>query len=128
MITPSIATATTLRAPIGETLNFVHYYLNLGVDKIYLFFDDPSDPAVDFVDIFPHVTSVRCDIDHWNGKDPRQMPIEERQHFNGLIALEMARKEGCQWLIHVDFDEFIYLKKPIKNFFSTGGISSQFGR
>ena len=41
---------------------FVNYHLNIGVDHIYLFFDDPTDAAADALARRARVTAVRCDL------------------------------------------------------------------
>jgi hypothetical protein len=110
-----ISLTTTIRAPIGETLSFVQYYLNEGVDQIYLFFDDPNDPAIPILEKNPQVICTKCDNKHWDNIDPRGMSIEERQHYNSRIGLEMARRNGHEWILHVDSDELVFCKKGIKN-------------
>lgn len=115
---PSISTITTLRAPLNETMLFVNYYLNMGIDHMFLFFDEPKDPAIQLLEKRSKITCIKCDKHHWNGLDPGTMLIEERQHYNSWFGLKMARENGHEWIIHVDSDELIYCKKSIHDFFA----------
>jgi hypothetical protein len=110
----SVCVVTTLQAPLHETRMFVNYHLNIGVDHMYLFFDDPIDPAADEVTRHARVTSVRCDVDHWttNGS-PRPPSILERQRVNARAALDLARRAGFDWIAHIDSDELLYATKPL---------------
>ncbi len=61
----SICLFTTIRATLADTLAFVYYHLNIGVDHHYLFFDDPDDPSINVLAREKRVTCIRCDADHW---------------------------------------------------------------
>lgn len=113
----SISTTTTLRADVNITFNFISYYLNIGISHMFLFFDDPNDPAIPLIKNHPQLTCIGCDKEHWNGLDPNSLSIEDRQHYNSKIGLELARDRGDDWIIHVDSDELIYCKEPIEKFF-----------
>jgi hypothetical protein len=116
---PTISLTTTIRAPIEESLHFVRYHLSEGVDQIYLFFDDPNDPAIPFLENIEQVVCTKCDEKHWGDIDPRNLSIEERQHYNSRVGLEMARTNNQEWIIHIDSDELVYSKKGIKEYFRT---------
>jgi hypothetical protein len=112
----SLCVVTTLQAPVHETLMFVNYHLNIGVDHMYLFFDDPDDPAVDALAGRERVTSVRCDLEYWNGINARvERSIYERQRANGRAALDMARQAGFDWVVHIDSDELLYAEKRLQD-------------
>ena len=42
---PSWGTVTTLRAPLAVVLAFVAHHRAAGAAEVWLFFDDPADPA-----------------------------------------------------------------------------------
>lgn len=114
----ALATCTTLRAPLLQTLQFVYYHLNIGVDHMYLFFDDPSDPAIEALQNKTRVSCVRCDEAHWKslGHDRRSLLITDAQRLNSSIAIQQARS-SYDWLIHIDSDELLYYEGDIiKNF------------
>lgn len=104
-----VCTVTTLRAPFEETLQFVHFHLNSGVDRMVLFFDDPTDPAAEAVQRYERVTVVRCDRAHWEASGlPENPVVEDRQLYNATLAFTRAAAQGYDWVIHMDSDELIY--------------------
>jgi len=112
----TVCLSTTLRAPLDMTLDSVHYHLNLGVDKMYLFFDDPGDVAVERFAGEARVTVMRCDEKHWRSvglAGDEASTIENRQSANTTAALAMARAAGHDWLIHLDGDGLICSSVPL---------------
>ncbi len=129
-----ICTVTTIKTSLENTLTFVNYHLNIGIDHMYLFFDDPKDAAVKVLSSYKGVTCCKCDSKHWNNlilqKDlVKETPkiknvkknykkgyfcLEERQQLNADLALKMAKKEGYDWITHIDNDELIYSKGSLK--------------
>lgn len=104
-----ICIISTIRAPLNETIIFVNYHLNIGVDELIIFFDDPQDAAISFCNKYSQVTCIRCDESHWQKHGNQKLPsLEERQVINVNIGTEIAKIEGCQWIIHIDSDELIY--------------------
>lgn len=113
-------TVTTVRAPIEEILPFLHYHLNIGIDHMFFFFDDPADPAANVLANYPRISTVLCTPEHWqklgkghtawlpdfNGTRP---PLtEDRQNLNATVALGMARARRFEWIAHIDVDELLY--------------------
>lgn len=99
-----IAITSTVRTSYVNLRMFVNYYLNSGVDKIILFFDDPNDESIERLKCLDKVTCVRCRAE---SGAPDRRNIEQRQLTNASAGLEMARNEGMDWIIHVDADELI---------------------
>ena len=115
----TICTISTIKAPLGETLMFVNYHLNIGIDQIIVFFDDPDDVAADCLKDYPAVTCVRCDDSYWKQYGGlRPAAIEDRQVVNNNNGLEMARSRGIQWAIFIDHDELVYPVGDLKNILS----------
>lgn len=112
----TVSITTTIRAPLKETMLFVQYYLNEHIDQIYLFFDDPNDPSIPILESNPQVICIRCDKEHWKDVDPNVLSLDERQHYNSRIGLDMARSNNQEWILHLDSDELVYCKKGIKNY------------
>lgn len=115
---PSISLFVTIRAPLSQTLAFVYYHLNIGVDKLYIFFDDPDDPAADMLEKERRVTCFRCTPRYWaelpGNLFPGGIPINEKQKMNSRVALERARKDGFEWICHLDGDELVYAPGGLK--------------
>ena len=75
----SSCVVTTLQAPLQETLMFVNYHLNIGVDHIYLFLTTrPTLQRTHWRDgRASH--AVRCDLEYWNSHQRLfNPPIDQR--------------------------------------------------
>jgi Glycosyl transferase family 2 len=105
---------TTLRAPKALVMAFVDHHLALGAARLWLYFDDPDDPAYDAVAALPCISATRCGPDHWE-KITKRRPdkVENRQSRNAQDAYA-----GCPlpWIGHVDVDEFIWPARPVSAF------------
>jgi hypothetical protein len=104
-----ISTVSTVRASYNDLQMFVNYHLNCGVDRMFLFFDDPADQGLERLRTNKRLTCIRCDASHWTAAQlPDNTPIEVRQSHNASLALEWARQEGIDWIIHLDSDELVF--------------------
>lgn len=115
---------TTYRA--GESLRgFIRYHLHIGFSRIYLFFDDPADPAIEIAKEFDQVVGV---VSNKKPTDEEKRLVElqlerpinldhliDRQQLNASIGLMMAVKDGVDWLLHIDQDELFYSEKFFQN-------------
>ena len=105
----SYGTITTLKQSVQQTLEFVHYHLNIGADRVVLFFDDPRDPAIARVEGYDRVVAVRCDATHWYealGYVPDTM--SEKIRANMRVGCEMLRAADVEWGICLDADELLH--------------------
>lgn len=130
----TVSTVTTLKAPLNETLMFVNYHLNMGVNHMYLFFDDPNDNCIDALADYKKVTCIRCDSNHWENLlaqqsealdrdwtqiEPLQLrqtlssSLDHRQILNANYAFQLAQQDGYDWLIHMDSDELLYAQESL---------------
>lgn len=135
-----LCTVTTLRAPKEEILPFVNYHLNVGIDQMFLFFDDPADPAANVVTENPRVTCILCTPEHWielAKRDTRWLPefvgtkpplTEDRQNLNATLALEMARAQNFEWIAHLDVDELLYAPGGLRSLLNNEKSSVDFIR
>lgn len=109
----------TVRAPTSQLHLFVNYHLNIGVDKIILFFDDPQDEGIPSFSQYSQVHTVACSSDYWRdktGDKPEWLP--ERQIVNVNEGAKVLAATGCSWLIHIDNDELINPLLPLKQLLS----------
>ncbi len=111
----SICLFTTIRATLADTLAFVYYHLNIGVDHHYLFFDDPDDPSINVLSREKRVTCIRCDADHWrihagSFRESDRSTVN-KQKINSEVASKMAREQAYTWIGQIDADELIYAKR-----------------
>lgn len=117
-----ICLVATVKAPLDETLMFVNYHLNLGIDDLIIFFDDPNDAAIAALAGTSRVTAIACTPQHWEAVNIRPgAAIEDRQIANANMALAMARKRGAAWIIHIDNDELIFPDGDLKAILSAAG-------
>jgi hypothetical protein len=109
-----IGIVTTLKAPLRETIQYVHYHLNIGVDKLLLFFDDPNDPAIRYFRLYPQVSCIPCNEEHWRKfATSHRLSLEDRLKINANIGLKTVREGGYDWIIHIDSDELLYSEETI---------------
>lgn len=104
-----IAVISTVKSPPNELSKFVNYHLNIGIDNVILFFDDPKDEAVALFEGYPQVTCTICTDGYWRselGKKPDS--IEARQVYNVNNGVKLAQDKGCGWVAHIDSDELIF--------------------
>lgn len=113
-----ISIVATIRASLRESLSFVNYHLNIGIDHLVLFFDAPEDEAIETLKSNERVTCIPCDTSfrQANGASPTDS-IETRQIRNANLGLKILRDLGFDWIIHMDVDELLYPDVPIHSFF-----------
>jgi hypothetical protein len=103
-----VCTVSTVRTPLVDLKMFVNYHLNSGIDRMFLFFDDPDDEGVEYFRNNSKVSCICCDAAHWaESALPDQRSIEERQVYNATLALGWARDAGFEWIAHIDSDELV---------------------
>lgn len=104
-----IGVVGTVKAPLADTIRWVHYHKNLGVEQIFLFLDDPADPAAGALSGLDGVACFRCDDDYWAGQGLATRPryVCSRQGHNADLAVRLAGEMGLDWIIHIDSDELL---------------------
>jgi hypothetical protein len=110
-----ICLIATVRSTVAETLCFVNYHLNIGIDEMIIFFDDPNDAAAARLSDYAAVRSIRCDAAYWQERGSNA-PIATvgRQEINVNYGLKLAAQTGCDWIIHMDGDELLLPNGDIK--------------
>src|SRR5215213_1416 len=97
--------------------SFIRYHRALRFARIYLFFDDPSDPAIgaaramgdERITLFVRGPALetewrRCvQFDHYAVHAAGE--VMARQSLNVEVAVQHALAEGIEWLLHIDSDE-----------------------
>lgn len=100
----------TVKAPEPKVLAFVAHHLSLGADHIWIYFDDPEDPAHAALSGLPRVTATLCTAEHWKTMGNRHDRHQNRQARNARDAYQRC---PVDWLAHVDVDEFILPDRPV---------------
>jgi hypothetical protein len=105
----NICTTSMVRAPLHELEPFVNYHLNVGIDHMFLLFDDPQDSAIDHFSKMSNITCIRCDEAYWDGHPKEKVNMfVYRQRRNANYAFSLAKKMCFDWIIHIDADELIH--------------------
>ena len=115
------AIVSTVKEPGKSLVSFIKYHLHIGFDRIFLFFDDPLDPAIADAISFSKVTVVKTDEDlrkKWAKtrilRENMQYSVfidtevMARQLLNVEIAIQMSRDLNVDWLLHIDHDELFF--------------------
>lgn len=111
----SVALVSTLRDAAASLPSFLAYHRAIGVRRFYLFFDDPRDPAIDLAEHQQDIALRRKDSTleaDWQQRFGQQAlfrhrdrEVMARQVMNVALAVEQARQDGVDWLLHIDSDE-----------------------
>lgn len=107
---PGWGLVATVKAPEDKVLAFVAHHLSLGASRIFLYFDDPEDPAHARLTRFRRVTATRCTDAYWAERGGRHDRHQNRQARNARDAYQRC---GLDWLGHIDVDEFIHTPRPV---------------
>jgi hypothetical protein len=114
-----VCIVTTVRDPGLCLESFIRYHLAIGIDHIYVFFDDPEDPAIQVALQFSDVTAIPNDealqVQQALGNVlyPKYGPhvgyeVMARQILNVETAIQLALDQGMDWILHIDGDELFY--------------------
>jgi hypothetical protein len=109
------AIVSTVRNAGAVIDSFIAYHRAIGFVHLFIFFDDPADPDLARIGTMQGVTAIAHDAglrEAWT-KLPtyaEQGPfiareVMARQVLNATLAMELARAQGFDWLLHIDSDE-----------------------
>ena len=93
---------------------FVEYYKNYGIDKIYLY-DNNDINGEKFENVIgKYINNKFVEIINWRGIK------ESSTYYNIMDSCYQANHDKYDWLIFYEIDEFLYLRnyKNVKNFLS----------
>jgi len=120
-----ICSVSTIKAPLDETLTWVNYHLNIGIDHMYICFDDPNDKAIKKLENNDKVTIIKCNEEHlWplipDGKKVNDINHQEKLEFNAAFVFNLIKYKDYDWMFaHLDSDELIYIEGDLKEFLSS---------
>lgn len=123
-----VAIVATVKAPENELTMFVNYHLNRGIDRIFLFFDDPSGDEANIFSAYDQVVTVLCTAEYWTrvastgAAESKPKKLGLRQEVNADVAFALSHKEGFDWLIHLDSDELIFTGGDLKPILLESGV------
>jgi len=102
---------TTVKAPADQVLAFSAHHLGLGAARIWLFFDDPDDPAADAVAGLDRVTVTRCTDEYWHAEGRKRPDRHQNRQARNMQAV--YAQAAMSWVAHIDVDEFLAPDQPI---------------
>ncbi|MFT0814254.1 glycosyltransferase family 2 protein [Synechococcus sp. OH20] len=119
-----VCIVTTVRDPGVCLESFIRYHLAIGIAHIYIFFDDPEDPAAQIALRFSDVTAIPNDealqvqqalgnILYAKYGPHVSYEVMARQILNVETAIQIALEQGMDWIIHIDGDELFYLGEAL---------------
>lgn len=108
---PTWGIVSMVRGPARDILQFVAYHLDLGVDQMYIYLDEPNPTAFRALRQHPKVRVRLCDDAFWE-KRKRDRP-EKHQLRQTVHATFVYRNTRLDWLAHMDVDEFLWPSRPI---------------
>jgi hypothetical protein len=107
--------------PPGLLENWIRHHKCSGFERLFLFFDDPEDPAIE--DALPFVKNgvriYRCSEEWWKEAVRLSLNITGVVEFIGaepiarqIMVAEVAMRDGIaagiDWLLHIDMDELFF--------------------
>mgnify|MGYP001174791293 CR=1 FL=1 len=101
----------TAKAPTDRIARFAAWHLDLGADRVTLYFDAPDPAQIDALR-HPRITAHACDAAHWDKRRGRPETHQLRQARN---ATEAWRHCNAEWLAHIDVDEFLWPADDMAN-------------
>ncbi|MFW2543395.1 glycosyltransferase family 2 protein [Primorskyibacter sp. 2E107] len=107
---PTWGTVSTVLEPPQVLLAFAAHHLQAGASEIHLYLDQPCPQLQEWVADNPRVVITLCDAAYWRREHGRDRPPDSRyrQILNAGHAYARTR---CDWLAHVDGDEF-FIRVP----------------
>jgi Glycosyl transferase family 2 len=103
----------TVKAPIDQVRAFVAHHLAIGAGAIWLYFDDPDDPAASAIATIAKVQVIRCDAAYWQAQKvarPDQHQLRQSRNIRHCY-----RAIDLPWLCHIDVDEFVWPRRPVND-------------
>mgnify|MGYP000364415977 CR=1 FL=1 len=101
----------TILAPTEDILRFAAYHLDAGAHRLYLYLDAENPTAAAVLKGHPKIRVTTCDDAYWQNRGKRPVKHQARQNVNATHAYN--RRAECDWLIHMDVDEFLVSARPV---------------
>src|SRR5262245_58896022 len=101
-----LCTMMCARDEADTILEHLQYHRYLGVSRAYVFLDGGSDRSAEIIGRLPWVKAIdrprRAEVSH----------LTLHQIECAREALGLARREGFDWLLHIDPDEYAWGDNP----------------
>ncbi|MGP6085499.1 glycosyltransferase family 2 protein [Antarctobacter jejuensis] len=104
-------TVSTMKAPKEAILNFAAWHLELGAHRLYIYLDDNVPDTEAVLSAHPKIRVKHTDAAYWAKRKGRPEVSRNRQTAN--VRHANNRKVECDWLCHIDVDEFLLPQHPV---------------
>ena len=84
------------------------WHLATGAQAVFVFLDDPLDPAAAILADIPECHLVLCDDAYWAARRPRKGRPPSQMRRQTINANFAQNRCDLHWLFHIDADEFIW--------------------
>lgn len=115
-------TSANLMGVRQELLPWIQYHTEIGVEKFYLFYDGSDTKALEVLDSIDVVKvipirvplvdeTLKHQLERWSkwhrqwGHRPGNYELMVKQTFAITLAIQLAREENMDWIMHIDPDE-----------------------
>lgn len=113
MSAPKWGVVATIKAPVGDILDFCAHHLDQGAHRLFIYLDDDNRDALRILSEHPKIRPILTDETYWKRLGmKRRIKHQSRQFENARHAY--GRAGDVDWLTHIDVDEFLWpLDRPL---------------
>ncbi|MBY5933848.1 glycosyltransferase family 2 protein [Tateyamaria omphalii] len=101
-------TVLTANEPAALVETNVRWHLATGAAAVYVFLDDPDDPAAEVLSAIDGCTMQCCDDAYWRARRPNKGRPPSQMRRQTINANRAQNRCDLDWLFHIDADEFIW--------------------
>jgi Glycosyl transferase family 2 len=109
---PTWGFVMTVNEPSALVISNVAWHISTGAHEIHLYFDRPNDPVMRAFPTMPQVRVVECNEEYWARANIKRPHSQTRRQF--INANDALKNCSVDWLAHIDTDEFLIQKSPIR--------------
>jgi len=106
MASDRVTIVTVIRETLETTLRFVAWHRAMGADALRIYFDDPDDPAIPFLEPLEYVAVIRCAPAFWQSIGVADPGVWRVRQLAALTDGYRAVAEG--WVAVLDGDELFW--------------------
>ncbi|APX10434.1 hypothetical protein BWR18_00995 [Tateyamaria omphalii] len=98
----------TANEPLALVETNVRWHLATGASAMFVFLDDPDDPAAEALSDITDCTVQLCDDAYWRARRPHKGRPASQMRRQTINANRAQNRCDLDWLFHIDADEFIW--------------------
>lgn len=104
---PKWAVAVQVSDPLPLVAAFLAHYLSIGASEIHVFLDGDQPDVEAFCKKDPRILTYQCNLKFFQNIHGRKKIPSKKTFRQGLNATYAAQITKCDWVLHVDVDEFL---------------------